>query len=133
MSRGSLEDAWGVIEKIREEFGKVSLDVAALKIESAHCKKNQESTDKEIKEMCTQLKATETALRKEMKDGNEEVKNEVKSQGQLISADLKILMDSHLIRKGAESAAIGIVRHAPKIIWALAAAAFTAGIIWATR
>lgn len=133
MSRGSIDDAWRVIDSLRQDVSQIAADVHGLKIESEHCKKNQEQAHQDFKDMCTQLKTTENSIREDMKGNTESLHKSVAYQGELVAAQMKILMDAHLLRKGAESAAIGIAKHAPKIIWALASAAFTAGIIWATK
>lgn len=133
MSRGSLEEAWGVIDEIRRELGKVSQEVYGLGIESAHCKKNQESTDKEIKDMCTQLRTTDAAIQLKMSALNNELKTAIEQQGQLISAQIDILMKAHLMRKGAESAAIGFAKYLPKIIVAVVSGTFAATVVWMTK
>lgn len=133
MSRGSIDDAWRVIDALRQDVSQIAADVHGLKIESEHCKKNQESTDKEIKDMCIQLRATDASIRKEIKDNNEDLKKTVEHQGELVAAQLNILMDAHLIRKGAESAAIGIAKHTPKIIIAIVSATFAATVVWMSK
>ncbi len=133
MSRGSLEEAWGVIDEIRRELGKVSQEVYGLSIESAHCKENQKSTDKEIKDMCIQLRVTDASIRKDIKENNENLTKIVEQEFKLIAAQLNILMDAHLIRKGAESATIGIAKHTPKIIIAIISATFAATVVWMSK
>lgn len=122
MSRGDLDAVWQVVDKLRDTVSEHGNRLARVENESEHCKKKQDQTDYKIDDMCGQLKNTEKVVR-----------DEIKAQGELISAQLNILMDAHLIRKGAESAAIGIAKHMPKIIIAIVSATFAATVVWMSK
>lgn len=129
MSRGSLDEAWGAIEKIRQENVVRDRQLTELKMESEACKIARQALDSDLIEMCNTLKETKKEVLESAKEGRAETNHRF----DVLSSEIKELMSAHLIRKGAESAAIGIAKHTPKIIIAIVSATFAATVVWMSK
>jgi len=100
MSRGSLENAWDVIEKIREEVREFDKSISALQMESNACKIAREALDSDIIEMCDVLKNTEKKLSGDIDNKHSETKTQLVE----IKDEQKKLLAAYHEAKGRENA-----------------------------
>lgn len=133
MSRGDLDAVWDVINDFRKDVASIDKRLGIVENESEHCKRKQDQTDDKIADMCEQLKKTDAAIQMKMAENTQELKSAFDEFGKLVAAQLTVLMEERMWRKGAESTAIGIAKHTPKIIIAIVSATFAATVVWMSK
>lgn len=125
VSRDEFDKA---LNSVREKISGLNEAAIEISTENKNLSRRVEKIENEHDNICQQLVATERDMRKEFRDGLDLIRKEHSSSHNEVMGAINGLINDKARREGAEGAAIGIAKHAPKILWAV----FTAGMITVT-
>jgi phosphoenolpyruvate-protein kinase (PTS system EI component) len=133
---GLNEEFQGAINRVREDIAALRERMLLSEHKTLECERRHDMADKRHDHLCETLNKTKDSIEAKIEKNSEDNKK----QTDIIIEKIGLLMTDREVRKEVEEVkekneqkAIGIIKYLPKFLVFLAAAAFTTGIIWATK